>query len=220
MKIGVAALITICILVFVHDSQVEEERDDYRSLINSYEQHVEETDAALKNYESEKIDLGVLTKISKRQKKVLKTSKLLLGLDTNTWKGANSYNENILTYQSQMAKLNDVVDKANKTYSMTALSSVGTLEDPPTAMKITEMIGLEKPWNPEAPHEDIIALNHTIDERYAEQKNLRDKWNKKAAKINKTQDKINKQRDKLYARYGTTDPTGIHVERGGYVYTD
>lgn len=220
VKIGVATLIVICILVFVHDSQIEDKRDDYRAAVESYEQSVAETDAELQGYETEKIDLKVLTKISKRQKKVLKTSKLLLGLDINTWEGANSYNKNILTYQSQMSKLNDIVDKANKTYSMTALSSIGALENPPTEKKITEMVGLEKQWSPDMPQEEIVALNQTIDERYAEQKALRDKWNKKAAKINKAQDKINKQRDKLYDLYGTSDPTGIHVERGDYVRTN
>lgn len=220
VKIGAAILVAICIVVFVHDGQVEDKRRDYRDVVESYEQSVAETDAELQGYEAEKINLKVLTKISTRQKKVLKTSKLLLGLDTNTWEGADSYNKNIRTYQSQMSKLNDVVDKANKTYVMGALSSVGGIENPPTERKITEIAGLEKPWIPDMPQEDIVALNQTIDERYAAQKSLRDKWNKKAAKINKTQDKINKQRDKLYARYGTTDPTGIHVERGDYVRTD
>jgi hypothetical protein len=120
----IIALVVIFVAAnVIRDAGIQSDRNAYARAVAGYEQSVTAADQELSEYEEEAIGLANLDKISKQQKKVKKTSKLLIGLNTNTYSGARTYNKNIGVYQSQMSKLNRIIGSANRRYEMNTISS-------------------------------------------------------------------------------------------------
>jgi hypothetical protein len=218
--IVVILLIVVAIIAIYNvyrDHEIQESRDAYVVAIDSYEQAVLKNDSELSGYESEVIDVSILETIVPRQEEVIRTSNLLLGLNTNTYYGASQYNENIYVYQSQMASLNNVIGEANKRYEMNKVSSVPPVTiHKPTDKKFLEILGIKSQSKLPTPSQDIEGINNGISARYEVQKTIRDAWSEKAKEINGTQDTINSLRNQLYSLYGTTSG-GINVETGSHV---
>ena len=120
------------------DADIQTEREASAQLISTYEQKVQKADQELRSLEAQKIALNDLTMIAKLQAKALNTAKRLIDLapminypnkvdryskaSVDTFNnGLTEYNVNIKVYQTQMADLNSIVNRANKQYVIKAV---------------------------------------------------------------------------------------------------
>lgn len=231
----VALVVVVVVTNMIRDAGIQSDRESSARLVQQYEQAVQNADAELEQLEAEPIAFGDLEKISKLQKKIKKTSRLLIGLapvlnspgKVNRYsrasvdaynKSVRSYNTNIRVYQSQMSKLNSIVDRANKQYEITIVTPA-TLDRASlsTDKKFWEIVGLAKAPDLEPPSR-IEEVNKGIAARSEKQKSIRDSWNSQAEKINETNRNINSLREKTLDLYGTI-LGGISVEAANDVRT-
>lgn len=218
----VLVVLAVVIANVVRDADIQADRDSYAALVQQYEKDVENSDGELKELEAESIAFEDLQKIANLQKKIDKTSKLLIELHpVNRYSrtSVESYNKNIRVYQSQMSELNSIIDRANQQYEISIITpSKLDRASQPTDKKFWEIVGLAQA--PElGPSPQVEEINQGISARYEKQKAVRDKWNDQANKINGTTDKLNSLHERIYQLYGTKSG-GINIQTGNYVKSD
>ena len=217
------------------DANIQTEREASAQLISTYEQKVQKADQELRSLEAQKIALNDLTMIAKLQAKALNTAKRLIDLapiinypnkvdryskaSVDTFNnGLTEYNVNIKVYQTQMADLNSIVNRANKQYVIKAVQpSFLDRSALSSRRKFAEIIGLAK-MPVLAPSAQIEVINKGIEERSKKQAAIRNDWNRQAQQINGTNREVNAQLDEVYRLYKTTKG-GIKIDRAVNVRT-
>jgi hypothetical protein len=132
--------------------------------------------------------------------------------------GLTEYNVNIKVYQTQMADLNSIVNRANKQYVIKAVQpSYLDRSALSSRRKFAEIIGLAQ-MPVLAPSGQIEVINQGIEERSKKQAEIRNDWNHQAQQVNGTNGEVNAQLDEVYRLYKTTKG-GIRIDRAVNVRT-
>jgi hypothetical protein len=204
------AIVTLSAALTIHirDTEIQAERDESERIIDDFVHRVRKADIELRALESQVIALSVLDTISTLQAEIANRAKLIIGLapilnnpekvDQASKSSVDSYlrherlyNSNIVAYQSQMSKLNNIVNRANKQYAIKVIRpSYLDRASLSSRRKFNEIIGLAQAPNL-APSTEIETINKGISSRSEKQKAIRTKWNSKALKINETNKTVN-----------------------------
>lgn len=209
-------VVTALLMCYGADSRVLEQRGDYHDDLQAFETKMARADKALAAYEAQPIDLSVLDDIEAKQQAVIDDSNTLLSIDTDTYRGAVTYNKTIEGYAAHMRALNDVIAGASKTYDDAPDAKINAVPLPPSGafgQTIGERLGIF-PMPELGPSQEIQDEAAKLRERYREIATVREEWNTRAAAINDTQDDINDMRDRILDLYGTEDEDGVYIEQG------